>query len=316
MSEPTLPPTPLRVAVTGASGFVGTRLVRALVDRGHEVRGLTRSTSRDGKTEGRVAWRAYDPKVAASTARAIEGCDAVVNLAGENLFGRRWNDASMADIRSSRVEATRALVDGIGLLGAAAPKALVSASAVGYYGPLHPDATVDETAPPGTDFLASVCEAWEREARRAESLGTRVVTARFGVVLDREAEAVRKMWVPFKLGLGGPVGRGNQVLSWIHLHDLVALLVAMVEDARWKGPANAVTPHPVTSKQFAKALGRALGRPAFLPVPALAMRVLFGRVASVLTTGQRVLPRTAERLGFRWRYPTIDAALEAVVRGS
>jgi uncharacterized protein (TIGR01777 family) len=251
---------------------------------------------------------------AASAAHALEGCDAVVHLAGENLFGRRWNDASMADIRSSRVEATRALVEGIALLGAARPRTLVSASAVGYYGPLDPDATVDETAPPGTDFLAGVCEAWEREARRAESLGLRVVVARFGIVLSRSAGALRQMWLPFKMGLGGPIGRGRQVLSWIHLHDLAAMLVAMVEDARWTGPVNAVAPNPVTSKAFARALGRALGRPAFLPVPGLAMRVLFGRVASILTTGQRVLPRAAERAGFRWRYPTIDPALEAAAR--
>jgi hypothetical protein len=185
---------------------------------------------------------------------------------------------------------------------------------VGYYGPLAPDAPVDEQAGPGADFLAGVCREWEAEARRAEELGVRVAVARVGVVLSRDGGALRKMWLPFKLGLGGPIGRGRQVLSWIHIDDLVALYVAMVEDARWSGAYNATAPGAVTSREFARALGRAMGRPAFLPTPGFALRLALGGVASILTTGQRVLPRAAERLGFSWRYPTIDAALAALVR--
>jgi hypothetical protein len=306
---------PLRVAVTGASGLVGGRLVAALLGRGHAVTALTRATTREGTTEGRVTWRAYDPYDRASAARAVEGCDVVVHLAGENLFGRRWNGAAMADIRRSREDATRALVEGIASLPSGRPRTLVSASAVGYYGPLDPDATVDETAPAGSDFLAEVCAGWEREALAATAHGQRVAIARIGIVLARDGGALRKMWLPFQLGVGGPIGSGRQVMSWIHVDDLVAMLVTMAEDARWTGAFNATSPHPVSSKAFAKALGRAMKRPAFLPTPGFGLRLLFGKVASILTTGQRVLPRSAERLGFTWRHATIDDALDAVVRG-
>ena len=307
---PPAPMKPFRIAVTGASGLVGTRLTEALLARGHEVVGLTRGAARPAS--GRLCWSTYDPQAPASIAKALEGADAVVHLAGHGLFDGRWNDARKALIRTSRVDATRALVAGLGLL-AKKPAVLVSASAVGYYGPTDPDRTLDESGPAGSDFLAEVCQGWESEAAKATALGLRVVTTRLGIVLAREGGAVREMLLPFQLGVGGPIASGRQQMSWIHRDDLVALLIAAVEDARWSGVVNATAPEPVSSKEFAKAMGRALHRPAFLPTPGFALALLKGPVAGILTTGQRVLPRAAQRLGFSWRYPTIDSALQNLV---
>ena len=308
-SDP-VPQQGLSIAITGATGLVGSRLADALVARGHSVVGLTRGPAR--AASGRLRFATYDPLGATSIALALEGTDAVVHLAGHGLFDGRWNEERMRLIRTSRVEATQALVRGIALL-TKKPTVLVSASAVGFYGPMDPDRTVDESGPAGDDFLAKVCQGWEAEARKAEALGLRVVVTRLGIVLAREGGAVKEMLLPFQMGVGGPIGNGRQVMSWIHRDDLVALLTACVEDARWSGVVNATAPEPVSSREFAKAMGRALHRPAILPTPGFALALLKGRVASILTAGQRVLPSAALRLGFPWRYPTIDAALQNLV---
>ena len=312
MADPSTPARRLRVAVTGASGLVGSALTPALAARGHEVVALSRSPKTEAASAG-VRWVAYDALEPRSVAAAIEDADAVVHLAGYPLFDKRWNDERMALIRSSRVDGTRALVDAIGSL-AKKPQVLVSASAIGWYGPLDPDRTVDERDGPGADFLAEVCMAWEAEANRAAPLGVRVVTPRFGIILARGGGALAKMLTPFKLGVGGPIGSGRQVMSWVHIEDVVGVIVAAIEDPRWSGPVNVTAPRPVRSREFAKALGRALHRPAFLRMPRPMLRLVVGRAADVVATGQRVLPRVAEQNGYGFRYTNVDDALAAVLR--
>jgi len=189
---------------------------------------------------------------------------------------------------------------------------LVSGSAIGYYGP-HGDDELDESSPQGDDFMAKVCGEWEAAALSAEASGVRVALIRTGIVLDRRGGALMALWTPFKLGAGGPVGSGRQYMSWIHHADEVGIILLAVDNADTKGPLNANAPQPVTNKEFGKAFGRALGRPALLPTPAFGLRLLLGEAAGVVSTGQRVLPRRAEGLGYQFRYPAIDAALQQIV---
>jgi uncharacterized protein (TIGR01777 family) len=297
----------LTVAVTGASGFVGRHLVEGLLERGHFVVALSRSPRHDERS--RVRRVVVEPASSESWRSALAGVDAVVHLAGEGIVDGRWTKARRERIRSSRVDVTCALVEGL-RLASSRPATLVAASAIGYYGARDADVECDEDASPGDDFLAEVCVAWEAEARRAETLGVRVVNARFGIVLGRDGGAYEKMRTPFRWCVGGRVGSGDQVWSWIHVDDLVSLLVAAVEDPRWRGPVNAVAPGAVANREFAKAMGRALHRPAIVPVPAFALRILLGKAASFLTTGQRVVPRAATENGFLFRFPDVDSALE------
>ncbi len=260
-----------------------------------------------------MRWITYAPDDARSVGAAIDGADAVVNLAGHGLFDGRWTAARMARIRAEP-RGRRRGARGRDRRARAQPSALVSASAVGFYGPLDPDRTVDEAAGPGDDFLAEVCRAWEAEATKAEALGVRVAVPRLGVVLSKDGGALKQMALPFKLFAGGPVGNGRQVMSWIHRDDLVAMIVAMVEDPRWRGVYNATAPFPTSNKAFGKALGHALHRPSFLPTPGLALRVVLGKVASLVTTGQRVLPSAAQVLGFTFRFPKAEDALAEIYR--
>jgi hypothetical protein len=246
---------------------------------------------------------------------AIQSCDAIVNLAGENLFARRWNEEFQSVLRDSRVRSTDHVVQALAKQPRAQsgqPKVLVNASAIGYYG-FHGDEEITEGSPPGDDFLARMCVAWESAARNAEANGVRVAVVRIGVVLDRSGGALAQMLTPFKLGLGGPVGSGKQWFSWIHLADLVGIFLLALDKSEATGAINGTAPHPVTNKEFSKALGRALHRPSFLPVPGFALRLRFGGVAEVLTTGQRVLPRRALALGYQFQFPDIDLALTAAL---
>jgi uncharacterized protein len=282
----------MRVAVTGASGLIGTRLSSALRARGDEVVG--------------ISLRSGPP-----SADALACCDAVVHLAGEEV-AQRWTDQARERIRSSRVDGTRGLVQAIA--GAEPrPRVLVSASAVGYYGH-RGDERLDEDAAPGDDFLAQVCVGWEREANAAAEAGVRVVTVRTGVVLDKSGGALAKMLPPFRLGVGGPVAGGRQYLPWIHIDDLVGIYLAAVDNEDWSGPVNAAAPEPVTNAEFSKALGRALHRPAIAPVPALAIRLLYGDMAEIVTEGQRAIPARAQQLGYTYAHPDLDEALADALR--
>jgi uncharacterized protein len=298
------------VTLTGATGLIGTRLVRALQARGDDVTVLSRDPARAARALG-VTAQEWDP-AGPAPAGALEGRDAVVHLAGERV-DQRWTDSARAAILESRAAGTRHLVDG---LRAADPRpgALVSSSAVGFYG-ARGDEVVDETTPAGDGFLAGVCEVWEREAARAEELGMRVVRVRTGVVLDGSGGALARMLTPFRLGVGGPVAGGRQYIPWIHADDLVGIYLAAIDGADWHGPVNATAPEPVPNRDFSRALGRALRRPAVLPIPGAALELLYGEMAEVVTTGQRAVPRRPLELGYAFAHPDLDEALRDALRG-
>src|SRR3954447_4582268 len=295
----------MRVTVTGASGLIGTRLVRALRARGDDVTVLSRNPERAAGALG-VRAEAWQPDAAAAPVAALAGRDAIVHLAGERV-DQRWTDGARQAIRHSREVGTRNLVDG--LRGAEPrPDVLVASAAVGYYGP-RGDEVVDESTPAGDGFLAEVCAAWEHQATRAEELGLRVVRVRTGVVLDSDGGALARMLTPFKLGVGGPVAGGDQYMPWIHVDDLVGIYLAAIDGPGWSGPVNAPAPEPVTNAAFSKALGRALHRPALLPIPGAALSLLYGEMAEVVTEGQRAVPRRPLELGYEFRHADLDEAL-------
>lgn len=299
----------MNVTITGATGLIGTRLVKALLARGDTVTVLSRNADKARATlGGTVDAHDWDPMTEPAPATALAGRDAVVHLAGENV-AQRWNDESKRAIHASRETGTRNLVDGLKAVGEdGRPGVLVSSSAVGYYGK-HGDEVVDEETPAGSDFLAGVCVAWEREADKASALGLRVVKVRTGVVLDREGGALAKMLPFFKAGIGGPVAGGAQYMPWIHADDLVGLYLAALDDASWTGAVNGTAPEPVTNKAFSKTLGKVLGRPAFSPVPAFGVRLLYGDMAEIVTEGQRAVPRRPQQLGFSFRHGELQPAL-------
>jgi hypothetical protein len=258
----------------------------------------------DASREDEVGWEQVPD--------AVRAADAIVNLAGEPIADGRWTPLRKERIRESRVSATRTLVDAV-VESSSRPSVLVSASAVGFYGS-RGDEPLDETSEPGTGFLAGVCQAWEQEAMRAEPLGLRVVRLRIGVVLANDGGALGRMLPLFRVFLGGPLGSGRQWMSWIHRDDVVGLVLAALGSTRLRGAVNATAPQPVTNREFAEALGRALGRPALLRAPALALRLGLGEMADMLLTGQRVFPAAAERGGYRWRFAELGRALRAVTR--
>jgi uncharacterized protein (TIGR01777 family) len=297
----------MKIVVAGGSGFLGTPLRRDLVNDGHTVVNLTRDVA--PTAPGDVTWT--PDGTAGAWATALNGADAVVNLAGTGIADKRWSDARKQAIRSSRLRATRSLVAAC-VRSPVPPRAFVSASAVGYYGP-HGDERVTEATPAGTDFLADVCVEWEREAAKA-SAATRVAIVRTGLVLHPEGGALRPMLLPFKLGVGGPIASGRQFMPWIHRDDWSGLVRWLISHRSAQGPFNASAPEPVTSKEFAQSLGRALHRPAILPVPAVALRLLLGEMADLLVTGHRAVPSRALEIGFPFRFTRLDDALRDLLQ--
>jgi uncharacterized protein len=300
----------MNVTLTGATGLIGSKLVRALRDRGDTLTVLSRSPDKARAALG-VEAVAWDPLAGPAPAAALRGRDAVVHLAGEPV-AQRWNDDVKRAIRDSREIGTRHVVEGLKAAGADGPRTLVSSSAVGYYGK-HGEERVPESTPPGDDFLAGVCVAWEREAHAATALGARVVHIRTGVVLDQDGGALKTMLPPFKFGAGGPVAGGGQYLPWIHVDDLVALYLRALDDGSWSGAYNGSAPEPVTNRAFSKALGRALHRPAVAPVPGFALRLLYGDMAEIVTEGQRAVPERALAGGFRFGHPGLAEALDSAL---
>jgi uncharacterized protein (TIGR01777 family) len=290
----------MRVAVTGATGTIGRAVVRALEERGDEVASLSRSAP------GTIIWR--DPKNEKPPLDALRGQDGVVNLLGE-VIAQRWSDDAKQEIRDSRILSTRNLVSALGELpGGARPGVLISQSAVGRYGH-RGDERLDESHPPGDDFLAHLTVEWEAEARRAEELGVRVVTNRTGMILSDSGGALEKMLPFFKAGIGGPVAGGKQYVPWVHMDDVVGAILFELDTEAASGPVNVTAPEPATNRDFSKTLGRVLRRPAFAPVPALAVRALYGEMADIVTTGQRAVPARLIELGYRFRQPDLEAAL-------
>jgi uncharacterized protein (TIGR01777 family) len=309
----------MRVFVMGGTGLIGTRLLGRLRERGDSVMLLTRRPAgARARFGGDCTIVEGNPMQTGRWMDEVTGCDAVINLVGESIFARRWNEEFKVLLRESRVKSTANVVQALAKnsrTAAGTPRVLVNASAIGYYGP-HGDEELTETGPPGDDLLARLTVDWEQAARGAEAAGVRVAIVRVGVVLDKAGGALGQMLTPFKLGIGGPVASGKQWLSWIHHEDIVGILLQALDHAGAAGPINGTAPNPVTNKAFSKALGRALHRPAFLPIPAFGMRLRFGEVAEILTTGQRVLPRRALELGYSFHFPEIDGALASVLSGS
>jgi uncharacterized protein (TIGR01777 family) len=300
------------VTITGATGLIGPRLVRELQGAGWEVTVLSRNP--DGaraKLPGVEAF-AWDLMSEPAPVAALEGRDGVVHLAGEPV-AQRWSERAKRAIRESRVVGTGHLLDGL-RAARQRPGVLVSSSAIGYYGPHGPE-PLDEEAPPGADFLAEICVAWEDCAARAAELGMRVLRVRTGVVLDSAGGALEKMLPPFKLGIGGPVAGGRQYIPWVHAEDVVGMMTTALGDERWAGAVNATAPVPVTNGEFSKALGRALHRPALLPVPGFALRALYGEMAEIVTSGARVVPAKPLMLGYDFRHPDLDEALRSALSG-
>jgi len=296
---------PRTIAISGASGLVGTALARALQSGGHRVVRLVRRPP--GADE--VRW---DPAGGTIDAAGLEGVDGVVHLAGESIADGRWTSARKRRIRDSRVEGTRLLAGALGRL-ARKPAVLVSASAIGIYGD-RGDEELDEASAPGRGFLADVGRAWEAATADAATAGIRVVLPRLGIVLAPDGGALAKMLPPFRLGLGGPLGPGTQWMSWITLEDTVRVLLAALERPALSGPVNATAPAPVTNAEFTRLLAAAVHRPAIFPVPALALEVLFGEMArEALLASQRVIPRRLTAAGFVFEDPVLGPALRRIV---
>lgn len=295
----------MRVVVAGGTGFLGRALVAALRAEGHHVCVLTRRPSAPEE----VGWT--PDGTAGAWAAAVDGAEVLVNLAGAGIADRRWSQARKRVLATSRLDATRSLV-AAALAAAAPPRVFVSASAVGYYGD-RGDELLTEEALPGEDFLGRLAQEWEAAARAVEPIGTRLALVRTGIALAPDGGALGKMLLPFRLGLGGRLGTGRQYMPWIHRGDWVRLVRWLIAEPAAQGAFNATAPNPVTNAEFTRALARALGRPAVLPVPALALRLIFGELASALLGGQRAVPTRALAMGFRFDYPEIGAALASLL---
>jgi uncharacterized protein (TIGR01777 family) len=294
----------MKVTVTGATGRVGSHLVAALKARGDDVIALSRNPDRAGEQLG-VEALAWDPENEAAPKASLVGRDAVVHLAGEDV-GQRWSKDAKERIINSREAGTRSLVHAI-FDAKPRPPILICASASGYYG-ARGDEPVDESSPPGSDWLASVVMRWEAQADTA-LIGTRLVKVRTGIVLDAGGGALAKMLPPFKAGLGGPIGGGKQYMPWIHRDDIVGIYLAALDSPSFAGPINASAPNPVTNKEFSHALGRALHRPAVAPIPGLTLKAMYGEMAQLVLKGVRMVPGRAAELGYEFQHPDLDEAL-------
>ena len=305
----------MKVAITGATGFVGSRLVERLSASGHQILVLTRNLAAAQKVFPKSAFPnleivAYTPTASGAWQEAIALCDGVVNLAGEPIAEKRWTPQQKQEILNSRKLGTQKIVEAIALANPK-PKVLVNASAIGYYGTSE-TATFDETSPPGKDFLAEVCQAWEAEAQKVTQAGVRLVILRLGIVLG-QGGAIAKMIAPFKVFAGGPLGTGRQWFSWIYLDDLVNLIIQALTKPEIEGVFNATAPNPVRMSELAQTMGEIMQRPSWLPVPSFALETLLGEGAMVVLEGQQVLPQRTQASGFNYQYSTVKQALKEIV---
>ncbi len=305
----------MKVAITGATGFIGSRLVQRLHTEGDRILVFTRNQEKARKFFPQLAFPhleivVYTPKQSGEWQKHLSGCDGVVNLAGCPIADERWTPSRKQEILTSRQLGTEKIVEAIHLAHPQ-PSVLVNASAIGYYGSSE-TLTFDENSPPGTDFLAEVCQTWENAAAQVKNHGTRLVILRTGIVLGMGG-AIAKMLIPFQLFLGGPFGTGNQWFSWIHREDLVNLIISALRDSHLEGVFNATAPHPIRMREFTHTLGEVLHRPVWLPVPEFALELLLGDAAQVVLEGQEVLPKRTLDSGFQYQYPTIKPALTQIL---
>ncbi|MFA6234832.1 MAG: TIGR01777 family oxidoreductase [Bacteroidota bacterium] len=301
-----------RIVLTGATGLIGKHLYNALQKRGDRITILTRNTDKAGKifsdAERVLLWA---PGVSGAWKSSIDGADAVVHLAGESIAGERWTESYKQRIQDSRRLGTREIVDAIAA-ASTKPGVLISASAVGFYGDAG-DKEVNENSPAGSDFLAETCIEWEREALRAESEGVRVVISRMGIVLADDGGALEKLLTPFRMFAGGPVGNGEQWFPWVHIDDVIGLLVYAIDHPECKGVLNAVSPGILRNREFAVALGEALRRPARFSVPAFVVKLALGEFGETLLGGQRALPTRTLASGYTFKYNSVEKALANLV---
>lgn len=299
----------MKIVLTGGTGFIGSILVDHLWNQFHSLALLSRKPPAEVGVS-KKEWFAWNPPSGGAWEAAVDGADGIINLAGEPIAGKRWSKEQKEKLRSSRIDATVALVNAIAK-AQTKPKFLINASAVGYYGP-HGDETLTESSAAGNDFLGRLCAEWEAEARKAENHGVRVAMIRTGIVLGKGQGALAKMVPPFKMFVGGPLGSGAQYMPWIHIEDEVGLLMFLVENENARGPFNGTAPNPVTMEEFAKTLGAVLNRPSWMSVPPSVLALLTGEMADMLLTGQRALPEAAIKAGYTFRYATLGAALQSL----
>jgi uncharacterized protein (TIGR01777 family) len=300
-----------KIVISGGTGFIGRAVVRALYARGDDVTVLTRNPSRAAAgAPSQVRFESWTPDGEALP-QAIAGSSAVIHLAGHPAVGGRWSPHVKQEIIESRVLGTERLVAAMKAADKR-PAVFVCASAIGYYG-AHDDEPLDETSPPGEGFLARVTIEWESAAAKAEALGIRVVRLRFGIVLGRGGGALTEMVKPFKMFVGGPIASGRQIVSWVHLDDVVGVIVRAVDDARLHGPVNVTSPNAVTNEELSRVIGKVLHRPSAMRVPAAALRVAFGEGADPLVTGQRAVPKVLERLGYAFRFVRVEDAVKDAI---
>lgn len=296
----------MNIVIAGGTGFIGEYLVDYLLRHKHTVTLLTRSSREKNNTVRSVQW---DGKTLGSWADVIDGADAVINLAGKNIF-TRWSDENKRAILASRLNTTRALVQAL-KRASRKPSVFVSASAVGYYGNTGSE-DVSESHAPGNDFLAEVCRQWEEASHEAREAGVRVANPRFGIVLGKDGGALRPMTLQFNLLVGGYLGNGQQFFPWVHIDDLVRAVGLLLEQQNVDGPYNVTAPHPVRMKEFASTLGEVMHRPSWLPVPAFALRIVLGEASGLLLNGQRVVPEALVQQGFAFSFPTAREALQNI----
>jgi uncharacterized protein len=301
-----------RVVVTGATGLIGRGVCKALIEKGYEVVVFSRDPgSARAKVPGAAEYVAWTPSESGPWVAAIDGAHGVISLAGATIAGKRWNPEYKREIRDTRVIGTRGLVSAMAA-ARVKPQVFVSGSAVGFYGP-RDDTPLDESASTGNDFLSGVVREWEAEALKAEALGIRTALVRTGVVLDKDEGALPQMVLPFKFFAGGPILPGTQWVSWIHLRDEVGIILLALENEAARGPLNAAAPGSQQYKDFARTIGAVLGRPSWAPVPGFAVRIVAGEAAEIVTTGQRVIPKKAQELGYTFNFPASEGALRDVL---
>lgn len=303
----------MKIIVTGGTGFVGRPLVTRLLAAGRFVVLLTRDPLKSRVSDvQRLKAVQWDANNNGAWASELDGADAVINLTGESVAAKRWSPAQKKKIIESRLSAAKAIVDAIGV-SAKKPAVLVNASAVGYYGDV-PDLEVTEKSPKGRGFLADTCERWENEALRARTFGTRVVLARIGVVIDKDGGALRKFIPPFQFFAGGPLGSGKQWFPWVHREDVIEAILFCLKNPALSGPVNVTAPEAVTMGEFCRALGRAMHRPSWAPVPAFALRILLGEMSEMILTGQKAVPAALQKTGFMFKHPSLSETLASVLK--
>lgn len=304
----------MKIVVAGGTGFLGKALLKKLVEANHSVVLLSRNANAArGNVPSSVQIELWDAKSVGNWAKWVDGADAVINLTGESIGGKRWSVKQKEIILSSRIDSTRTVVEAI-RQAKLKPKVLINQSAVGYYGNVEVG-NVTEDHPKGVDFLAHVASCWEEEARKAESLGVRVVTPRTGIVLDKNGGALQKLLLPYNLFIGGPLGSGRQWFPWIHLEDEIGAFLFALENPKLSGPVNLAAPQSVTMKEFCTALGKAMHRPSWAPVPGFVLKILLGEMAGpLLLGGQKVVPKKLSEAGYKFRFPKLEEALQDIFK--